>query len=206
MKMDPAAVWKNVQEQISQLKREMASVIVGQDQIVELMLVALLCRGHCLIVGVPGLAKTLLVSTLGHILGLSFRRIQFTPDLMPMDILGSEILQDGAGGKRAFEFVPGPIFAHLILADEINRTPPKTQAALLEAMQERQVTIGGKTVALPDPFIVYATQNPIEHEGTYPLPEAQLDRFFFNLKIDYPTVAQEIEIVNRTTAHRNAPP
>ena len=206
MKTDHAATWKNVQEQIAQLKREMATVIVGQESIVELMLVALLCRGHCLIVGVPGLAKTLLVSTLGHILGLSFRRIQFTPDLMPMDILGSEILQDGAGGKRAFEFVPGPIFAHLILADEINRTPPKTQAALLEAMQERQVTIGGKTVGLPDPFIVYATQNPIEHEGTYPLPEAQLDRFFFNLKIDYPSVAQEIEIVNRTTASRGTPP
>ena len=206
MKTDNAAAWKNVQEQIAHLKREMATVIVGQDEIVELMLVSLLCRGHCLIVGVPGLAKTLLVSTLGHILGLSFHRIQFTPDLMPMDILGSEILQDAAGGKRTFEFAPGPIFANLILADEINRTPPKTQAALLEAMQERQVTIGGKTVALPDPFVVYATQNPIEHEGTYPLPEAQLDRFFFNLKIDYPSVAQEIEIVNRTTARLGAPP
>jgi MoxR-like ATPase len=201
-----AEAWKHVQDQIAQLKREMATVIVGQEEIVELMLVALLCRGHCLIVGVPGLAKTLLVSTLGHILGLSFRRIQFTPDLMPMDILGSEILQDAAGGKRAFEFVPGPIFAHLILADEINRTPPKTQAALLEAMQERQVTVSGRTLALPDPFVVYATQNPIEHEGTYPLPEAQLDRFFFNLKIDYPTVAQEIEIVHRTTARPAAPP
>ena len=206
MNTDNAAAWKNVQEQIAQLKREMASVIVGQENIVEMMLVALLCRGHCLIVGVPGLAKTLLVSTLGHILGLSFHRIQFTPDLMPMDILGSEILQDAGAGKREFEFAPGPIFAHLILADEINRTPPKTQAALLEAMQERQVTIGGKTVALPDPFVVYATQNPIEHEGTYPLPEAQLDRFFFNLKIDYPSVAQEIEIVNRTTARRSEPP
>ena len=206
MNTDTAANWKHVQEQIAQLKREMAAVIVGQDQIVELMLVALLCRGHCLIVGVPGLAKTLLVSTLGHILGLSFHRIQFTPDLMPMDILGSEILQDGATGKRVFEFAPGPIFANLILADEINRTPPKTQAALLEAMQERQVTISGKTADLPDPFIVFATQNPIEHEGTYPLPEAQLDRFFFNLKIDYPTVAQEIEIVTRTTARRSEAP
>ncbi|MGD9611455.1 MAG: AAA family ATPase [Kiritimatiellia bacterium] len=206
MNADNAAAWKNVQEQIARLKREMATVIVGQEEIVELMLVALLCRGHCLIVGVPGLAKTLLVSTLGHILGLSFHRIQFTPDLMPMDILGSEILQDAGGGKREFEFSPGPIFAHLILADEINRTPPKTQAALLEAMQERQVTISGKTVALPDPFVVYATQNPIEHEGTYPLPEAQLDRFFFNLKIDYPSVAQEIEIVNRTTARLGEPP
>jgi MoxR-like ATPase len=206
MNTDTAATWKHVQDQIAQLKREMAAVIVGQDQIVELMLVALLCRGHCLIVGVPGLAKTLLVSTLGHILGLSFHRIQFTPDLMPMDILGSEILQDGATGKRVFEFAPGPIFANLILADEINRTPPKTQAALLEAMQERQVTISGKTADLPDPFVVFATQNPIEHEGTYPLPEAQLDRFFFNLKIDYPTVAQEIEIVNRTTARRSEAP
>jgi MoxR-like ATPase len=206
MNTDTAATWKHVQEQIAQLKREMAAVIVGQEQIVELMLVALLCRGHCLIVGVPGLAKTLLVSTLGHILGLSFHRIQFTPDLMPMDILGSEILQDGAAGKRVFEFAPGPIFANLILADEINRTPPKTQAALLEAMQERQVTISGKTADLPDPFVVFATQNPIEHEGTYPLPEAQLDRFFFNLKIDYPSVAQEIEIVNRTTARRSEAP
>ena len=206
MNTNTAATWKHVQEQIAQLKREMAAVIVGQDQIVELMLVALLCRGHCLIVGVPGLAKTLLVSTLGHILGLSFHRIQFTPDLMPMDILGSEILQDGATGKRVFEFAPGPIFANLILADEINRTPPKTQAALLEAMQERQVTISGKTADLPDPFVVFATQNPIEHEGTYPLPEAQLDRFFFNLKIDYPTVAQEIEIVTRTTARRSEAP
>ena len=206
MKTNNAAAWNNVQEQVAQLKREMATVIVGQEPIVELMLVALLCRGHCLIVGVPGLAKTLLVSTLGHILGLSFRRIQFTPDLMPMDILGSDILQDAGAGKRAFEFVPGPIFAHLVLADEINRTPPKTQAALLEAMQERQVTVGGKTVPLPDPFVVYATQNPIEHEGTYPLPEAQLDRFFFNLKIDYPTVAQEIDVVNRTTALRPPPP
>jgi MoxR-like ATPase len=143
---------------------------------------------------------------LGRILGLSFHRIQFTPDLMPMDILGSEILQDDAAGKRAFEFAPGPIFANLILADEINRTPPKTQAALLEAMQEQQVTISGKTELLPDPFIVYATQNPIEHEGTYPLPEAQLDRFFFNLKIDYPTVAQEIDIVNRTTGRRQKQP
>ena len=206
MNTDTAATWKHVQEQIAQLKREMAAVLVGQEQIVELMLVALLCRGHCLIVGVPGLAKTLLVSTLGHILGLSFHRIQFTPDLMPMDILGSEILQDGATGKRVFEFAPGPIFANLILADEINRTPPKTQAALLEAMQERQVTISGKTADLPDPFVVFATQNPIEHEGTYPLPEAQLDRFFFNLKIDYPTVAQEIEIVTRTTARRSEAP
>lgn len=201
-----AALWTDVQNQVARLRREMATVIVGQDEIVELMLVALLCRGHCLIVGVPGLAKTLLVGTLGHVLGLSFHRIQFTPDLMPMDILGSEILQDSAGGSREFVFARGPVFAHLVLADEINRTPPKTQAALLEAMQERQVTVGGKTVPLPDPFVVYATQNPIEHEGTYPLPEAQLDRFFFNLKIDYPSVEQEVEIVRRTTAHPLPPP
>jgi len=195
-----AQMWAQVQEQTAALRREIANVVVGQDKIVEEMLVALLCKGHCLIVGVPGLAKTLLVSTLGKILGLSFHRIQFTPDLMPMDIIGSEILQETAGGgKREFEFARGPIFANLILADEINRTPPKTQAALLEAMQEKQVTVSGKTMALAEPFIVYATQNPIEHEGTYPLPEAQLDRFFFNLLIDYPAAAEEREIVLRTT-------
>jgi len=196
-----AALWKETQDQVDTLKKEIARVIVGQDKIVEQMLVALLCKGHCLVVGVPGLAKTLLVSTLGHILGLSFRRIQFTPDLMPMDILGSEILQDSRDGqKRQFEFVPGPIFANLILADEINRTPPKTQAALLEAMQERQVTVAGTSRSLKEPFIVYATQNPIEHEGTYPLPEAQLDRFFFSLTIDYPNREEEREIVLRTTS------
>ncbi len=191
--------WSQVQKRVALLKSEMAKVIVGQEAIVEEMLVALLCRGHCLIVGVPGLAKTLLVSTLGSILGLSFNRIQFTPDLMPMDILGSDILQENQDGQRAFEFAHGPVFANLILADEINRTPPKTQAALLEAMQEKQVTVSGKTMRLPDPFIVYATQNPIEHEGTYPLPEAQLDRFFFNLLIDYPDMAEEGDIVKRTT-------
>jgi MoxR-like ATPase len=192
--------WKHVQETVQRIQTEIAKVIVGQRNIVELMLASLLCKGHCLIVGVPGLAKTLLVSTLGDVLGLSFRRIQFTPDLMPMDIIGSEILQNaGAGSKREFEFSPGPIFAHLILADEINRTPPKTQAALLEAMQEKQVTVSGKSRMLEEPFIVYATQNPIEHEGTYPLPEAQLDRFFFNLLIDYPEMEEEREIVLQTT-------
>jgi MoxR-like ATPase len=196
--------WKNVQEKVELMKAEIARVIVGQDEIVEQMLVALLCRGHCLIVGVPGLAKTLLVSTLGQILGLKFRRIQFTPDLMPMDIMGSEILQSEGQGKRAFEFVPGPVFANLILADEINRTPPKTQAALLEAMQEKQVTVSGQTRRLEEPFIVYATQNPIEHEGTYPLPEAQLDRFFFMLKIDYPSIAEERDVVLRTTTRASA--
>lgn len=200
MNSDMTEEWGNVLKQTSALRSEIAKVIVGQDKIVEQMLVALLCRGHCLIVGVPGLAKTLLVSTLGRILGLKFHRIQFTPDLMPMDIIGSEILQEvGGGHQRRFEFSEGPIFANLILADEINRTPPKTQAALLEAMQEKQVSVSGKQMKLEDPFIVYATQNPIEHEGTYPLPEAQLDRFFFNLMIDYPDMEQEREIVLKTT-------
>ncbi len=203
MKED-AAAWKKVQEDVQTLRTEIGRVIVGQQAIVEEMLVALLCRGHCLIVGVPGLAKTLLVSTLGQILGLTFRRIQFTPDLMPTDILGSEILQEEADGRRRFEFVPGPVFANLILADEINRTPPKTQAALLEAMQEKQVTVAGRTMKLAEPFLVFATQNPIEHEGTYPLPEAQLDRFFFNLLIDYPSLDEERQIVLQTTGRVQA--
>ncbi len=203
MTQSTEAQWENAKKTVATLRKEISSVIVGQRTIVELMLVSLLCKGHCLIVGVPGLAKTLLVSTLGDVLGLKFRRIQFTPDLMPMDIIGSEILQDtGAGQHREFEFVPGPIFANLILADEINRTPPKTQAALLEAMQEKQVTVSGQTRPLSEPFIVYATQNPIEHEGTYPLPEAQLDRFFFNLLIDYPELAEERDIVLRTTGRK----
>jgi len=195
-----AALWEDVKTKVASLRTEIARTVVGQDKIVEQMLVSLLCHGHCLIVGVPGLAKTLLVSTLGRILGLTFHRIQFTPDLMPMDIIGSEILQeDATGSKRKFEFFHGPIFANLILADEINRTPPKTQAALLEAMQEKQVTVSGRTMKLQEPFIVYATQNPIEHEGTYPLPEAQLDRFFFNLLIEYPSIAEEKSIVTKTT-------
>ncbi len=192
--------WERACENVAALKTEIAKVIVGQQNVVEKMLIALLCRGHCLIIGVPGLAKTLLVSTLGQILDLKFRRIQFTPDLMPMDIQGSEILQTGMEGNRRFEFHPGPIFANLILADEINRTPNKTQAALLEAMQENQVTVAGRTLPLEKPFVVYATQNPIEHEGTYPLPEAQLDRFFFCLKIDYPSLEEERDIVLRTAA------
>lgn len=199
-----AELWKAVQEKVAALRAEIAKVIVGQNAIIDQMLTALLCKGHCLIVGVPGLAKTLLVSTLGRILGLSFRRIQFTPDLMPMDILGSEILQSSGADSRRFEFAPGPIFANLILADEINRASPKTQAALLEAMQEKQVTVAGKSMILAEPFIVYATQNPIEHEGTYPLPEAQLDRFFYNLLIDYPSPAEERQIVLKTTG-RDAP-
>ncbi len=195
----PAEQWERVQEQVANIRKETARVIVGQDEVVEQMLVSLLCKGHCLLEGVPGLAKTLLASTLGHILGLNFQRIQFTPDLMPTDILGSEILQQDSGGGRKFEFTPGPIFSHLILADEINRTPPKTQAALLEAMQEKQVTVAGQTRKLEEPFIVFATQNPIEHEGTYPLPEAQLDRFFYNIKIGYPSIEDEEKIVNLTT-------
>jgi MoxR-like ATPase len=190
---------------IARIRGEIGRVIVGQDKIVEEMLVALLCQGHCLIVGVPGLAKTLLVSTLGRILGLTFHRIQFTPDLMPMDIIGSEILQEREG-QRGFEFHKGPVFANLILADEINRTPPKTQAALLEAMQEKQVSAAGKTWKLEAPFLVYATQNPIEHEGTYPLPEAQLDRFFFCLNIAYPDIEEERRIVLATTGRAAAEP
>ncbi len=198
MKPSPEEAWKALQSTVKDIRTEIARVVVGQEAVVEQMLAALLCRGHCLLVGVPGLAKTLLVSTLGQVLGLNFRRIQFTPDLMPTDIVGSEILQGSAEGARHFEFVPGPVFTNLLLADEINRTPPKTQAALLEAMQEKQVTVTGTTRSLAEPFIVYATQNPVEHEGTYPLPEAQLDRFFFQINIGYPTPAEEEEILRRT--------
>ena len=200
MTQDPAAHWQHIQQRAAAIRTETARVIVGQDEIVEQLLTALLCKGHCLLVGVPGLAKTLLVSTLGRILGLKFQRIQFTPDLMPTDIVGSEILQTAGDGSREFQFAPGPIFANLILADEINRTPPKTQAALLEAMQEKQVTVAGHTRRLEEPFIVFATQNPIEHEGTYPLPEAQLDRFFFELRIGYPSIDEEAG--NRPPHHR----
>jgi MoxR-like ATPase len=206
MTEQPAAQWERLQDTVSNIRKETARVIVGQDEIVEQLLTSLVCKGHCLLVGVPGLAKTLLVSTLGRILGLKFQRIQFTPDLMPTDIVGSEILQNATNGDRAFQFIPGPIFANLILADEINRTPPKTQAALLEAMQEKQVTVNGQTRRLEEPFIVFATQNPIEHEGTYPLPEAQLDRFFFQLNIGYPTIEDEAEIILRTTGHKNPQP
>ena len=196
---EPAARWEEIQERATAIRRETSRVIVGQDEIVEQLLASLLCKGHCLLVGVPGLAKTLLVSTLGRILGLDFRRIQFTPDLMPSDIVGTEILQTSDDGSREFKFAPGPIFTNLLLADEINRTPPKTQAALLEAMQEKQVTVNSVTRRLEEPFTVFATQNPIEHEGTYPLPEAQLDRFFFELRIGYPSISEEEEIVLRTT-------
>src|SRR3972149_685014 len=180
---------------------EIKKVIVGQDAIIEQLLVALLCRGHCLLEGVPGLAKPLLISTLAEILELRFNRIQFTPDLMPSDITGTETREEErTSGHRSFKFIKGPIFCNILLADEINRTPPKTQAALLQAMQEHKVTAGGNTDDLEPPFFVLATQNPIEHEGTYPLPEAQLDRFMFNLFIDYPPIEDEVEIVTTTTS------
>ncbi len=180
---------------------EIRKTIVGMDQVIDEMMIAIFARGHCLLVGVPGLAKTLLVSSLGQTLGLSFKRIQFTPDLMPSDITGTEVLQDDAtSGERRFKFLRGPVFANLILADEINRTPPKTQAALLESMQEKKVSAGGEDYALQEPFFVLATQNPIEQEGTYPLPEAQLDRFFFNILVTYPTWDEEIEIMKRVTS------
>ena len=191
---------KEVSDLHHRITQELSKVIVGQEQIVRLLLVSLFARGHCLLVGVPGLAKTLIVRALSEILQLSFKRIQFTPDLMPGDIIGSDILQERERRLES-EYQPGPIFANLLLADEINRTPPKTQAALLEAMQERKVTVGGQSRALPDPFLVVATQNPIEQEGTYPLPEAQLDRFMFSLYLNYPAKAEEIEIVKRTTLH-----
>src|SRR3954469_8869716 len=184
----------------AKIRQEVAKVIVGQEQVVDQVLISILTRSHALLVGVPGLAKTLLVSTLSQTLHLSFKRIQFTPDLMPSDITGTEVIyQDPATNDRQFRFLKGPIFANMILADEINRTPPKTQAALLEAMQERQVTVGGHRHPLPDPFFVLATQNPIEQEGTYPLPEAQLDRFLFKIFIDYPTPEEERRIYRVTT-------
>jgi MoxR-like ATPase len=185
------------QKILGQVKR----VIVGQEKVIEEILIALLSDGHCILVGVPGLAKTLLVSTIARILDLKFNRIQFTPDLMPSDITGTDIIEEErTTGKRAFRFVRGPVFANIVLADEINRTPPKTQAALLQAMQERQVTAGGETYQLDLPFFVLATQNPIELEGTYPLPEAQLDRFMFNIFVDYPSADEEMEIVETTTS------
>ena len=183
------------------IKKEIAKVIIGQDAVVEQLIVSLLARGHCLLIGVPGLAKTLLIKTLADVLDLKFSRIQFTPDLMPSDISGTEIIEENVStGQKAFKFVRGPIFGNIILADEINRTPPKTQAALLEAMQEHKVTAAGQTYTLDEPFFVLATQNPIEQEGTYPLPEAQLDRFMFNLWLDYPSFKEEIDIVKSTTS------
>jgi MoxR-like ATPase len=183
------------------IRKELSKAVVGQQRVLEELLIAVFARGHCLLVGVPGLAKTLMIRTLADSLNLSFSRIQFTPDLMPSDIIGTEVLQeDKATGQRMFKFLHGPLFANVILADEVNRTPPKTQAALLEAMQERQVTVGGTRHVLPDPFFVLATQNPIEQEGTYPLPEAQQDRFMFHILVDYPEEEEEFRIVEMTTA------
>jgi MoxR-like ATPase len=181
------------------MQQELQKVIVGQNEVIEQLFAAIFTRGHCLLEGVPGLAKTLMVSTLARILDVSFKRIQFTPDLMPSDITGTNVLEEEESGKRNFRFVEGPVFTNILLADEINRTPPKTQAALLQAMQEREVSIGRQTYELPDPFFTIATQNPIEQEGTYPLPEAQLDRFMFNIKVGYPSLEEEERILAQTT-------
>ncbi|HVA45662.1 MAG TPA: MoxR family ATPase [Pirellulales bacterium] len=196
---DDVAAIDALREHYARLKAELGRVIVGQERVIERLAICLFARGHALLMGVPGLAKTLLVSKLAETLSLRFSRIQFTPDLMPMDITGTDILQDIIGGRREFEFVHGPIFANMVLADEINRAPPKTQAAMLEAMQEHKVTVLGKTFRLEPPFMVLATQNPIEQEGTYPLPEAQLDRFMFFIEVDYPDEVEEIDIARRTT-------
>ena len=182
------------------MKEELHKVIIGQDAVIDQMLAAIFTGGHCLLVGVPGLAKTLIVSTIARILDVKFKRIQFTPDLMPSDITGTNVLDETDTGRREFRFVHGPVFTNVLLADEINRTPPKTQAALLQSMQEREVTVGQETYALPDPFFVIATQNPIEQEGTYPLPEAQLDRFMFNVKVDYPDLDEEQKILEVTSS------
>jgi MoxR-like ATPase len=212
---EPAQNWPRIEGDLSAIERlndgyrrirkEMSKAIVGQERVLEELLIAIFARGHCLLVGVPGLAKTLMIRTLADSLSLSFSRVQFTPDLMPSDITGTEVLQeDKTTGQRLFKFLHGPLFANVVLADEINRTPPKTQAALLEAMQERQVTVGGQRHKLPDPFFVLATQNPIEQEGTYPLPEAQQDRFMFNILVDYPEEEEEFRIVEMTTSTHQA--
>ena len=191
-------------ESFQKIKEEIAKTVVGQKDVVDQLLISLFSRGHCVLVGVPGLAKTLLIHTLAQTLNLSFNRIQFTPDLMPGDITGTEVIEDDKeSGRKSFKFIKGPIFANIVLADEINRTPPKTQAALLEGMQEYSVTASGQTFKLDKPFFVLATQNPIEQEGTYPLPEAQLDRFMFNIRLNYPTMEEERQIVNQTTSPRN---
>src|SRR5205809_1480372 len=198
---------ENLKRAHASIKTELAKVIIGQEQVIDEILISIFTRSHALLVGVPGLAKTLLVSTLSQTLHLTFKRIQFTPDLMPSDITGTEVIyQDPATNERQFRFLKGPIFANMILADEINRTPPKTQAAMLEAMQERKVTVGGSDHTLPDPFFVLATQNPIEQEGTYPLPEAQLDRFMFMIVVDYPSSAEELQIMKMATGVAGAKP
>lgn len=198
---DDVRLVEKLNETVRKIKQEIGKVIIGQDSIIDQLLISLLSKGHCLLIGVPGLAKTLLIKTLAEVMDLNFNRIQFTPDLMPSDITGTEIIEeDIISKKRNFRFIPGPIFANVILADEINRTPPKTQSALLEAMQEHKVTTAGTTYTLTEPFFVLATQNPIEQEGTYPLPEAQLDRFMFNLWLDYPSFDEEVKIVQNTTS------
>jgi MoxR-like ATPase len=198
---DDLSAVQHLHQAYTHITTELGRVVVGQQHVIEELLITLFAGGHCLLVGVPGLAKTLMIRTLAECLSLKFSRIQFTPDLMPSDITGTEVIQeDRSTGSREFRFIPGPVFANVILADEINRTPPKTQAALLEAMQEHQITVGGKPHKLAAPFFVLATQNPIEQEGTYPLPEAQLDRFMFNIKVDYPTEQEEMQIVKQTTA------
>ncbi len=198
---------ERLQAKYAAMKREIAKVIVGQEEMIDEVVTAVFARGHALLTGVPGLAKTLLVRTLSEVMDLSFKRVQFTPDLMPADITGTEVLdEDRATGKHVFRFVRGPVFTNMLLADEINRTPPKTQAALLEAMQEHVVTVGSESYPLSEPFFVLATQNPIEQEGTYPLPEAQLDRFFFNIKVDYPSRDEECEILKATTGVQGAKP
>ena len=190
---------------LAQVKQEIGNVIVGQDEAVRMMQVALLAGGHCLLEGVPGVAKTLMARTLAASLSMQFSRVQFTPDLMPSDVVGTEVLQHDEDGRRAFEFEPGPVFTNILLADEINRAPPKTQAALLEAMQEQEVTFGGETHSLPSPFMVLATQNPVEQSGTYPLPEAELDRFLLMVDVPYPTADEELEVLRRTTGTRGNP-
>ena len=196
---DDLAAVARCKEAYDRIRAELSKVIIGQDKVIEQVLIAIFSRGHALLEGVPGLAKTLLVSSVAEATHLTFKRIQFTPDLMPSDVTGTALIKEDAAGERRYEFVPGPVFANVILADEINRTPPKTQAAMLESMQERQVSAAGKTYRLPDPFFVLATQNPLEQEGTYPLPEAQLDRFLLYIKIDYPTGAEEWEIARKVT-------
>ena len=195
---------REFREHRDQMRLELGKMIVGQDEVIEQLFAAIFTRGHCLLEGVPGLAKTLMVSSLAKILDVNFKRIQFTPDLMPSDITGTNVLEEDAQGKREFRFVEGPIFTNILLADEINRTPPKTQAALLQAMQEREITVGRNTYQLPEPFFAIATQNPIEQEGTYPLPEAQLDRFMFNIKVGYPSAEEEEKILLTTTRSEKA--
>lgn len=202
MASDDVAAIDQLGNVYQELKEELGKIIVGQTEVIERLAICLFARGHALLMGVPGLAKTLLISRLAETMSLDFSRIQFTPDLMPMDITGTDILQDSAGGKREFEFVKGPVFANIVLADEINRAPAKTQAAMLEAMQEHRVTVVGKTFELDQPFFVLATQNPVEQEGTYPLPEAQLDRFMFLIEVDYPDRLEEIQIARTTTGNK----